>query len=64
MNLTKKQIEIIKNHTPKELRGKSLSLWDFLGYFTPAGANWSYRVGYVQYKKIYVLVVTRFGQVL
>lgn len=64
MNLTKKQIDIISRYTPKELKGKSCSLWSTLGYFSPAGANWSYMAGYVQYKKQYVLVVTLFGKII
>lgn len=64
MNLTKKQIEIIQRYTPEELKGKQISLYSTLGYFRPTMANWSYVVGYVLYKGIYVLVVTRFGEIL
>ena len=64
MNLTKKQIDIIRKYTPKSLKGKSLSLWSTLGYFMPSGANWSYHAGYVKYSGHYVLVVTCFGQVV
>lgn len=64
MNLTKKQIDLIRKYTPKELKGKSVSLWEVFGYFTPAGANWSYRVGFIDYKGRYVIVVTQFGQVV
>lgn len=64
MNLTKKQIEIIKQYTPQELKGKQISLYSTLGYFRPVMANWSFIAGYVLYKDVYVLVVTRFGEIL
>ena len=64
MNFTQKQLEIIKEHTPDALIGKSVSLYSTLGYCMPRGANWSYHVGYVVYKGIFVLVVTLFGKVL
>ena len=64
MNLTKRQIDIISKYTPKDLKGKQVSLWTTLGYFVPSGANWTYTAGYVRYKNCYVLVVTRFGQVI
>lgn len=64
MNLTKKQIDIISRYTPKELKGKSLSLWEVIGYFVPAGANWSYKAGYVKFKGLYIPVVTMFGKII
>ncbi len=64
MNLTKKQIDIIREKTPKELKGKQMSIWTTLGYHRPVNANWSYVAGYVQYKKSFVLVVTLFGEIL
>ena len=64
MNLTKKQIDIIIKHTPPALKGKSMSLYSTLGYCTPSYANWSYCAGFVEYKGIKVLVVTRFGQIM
>lgn len=64
MNLTKKQIDIIIKHTPAALKGKSVSFYATLGAHTPSSANWSYWAGYVEYKGVMVLVVTRFGQVM
>lgn len=39
MNLTRKQIELIRRYTPASLRGKQYSIWSTLGYYTPSGAN-------------------------
>ncbi len=64
MNLTKKQIDIIVEKTPKALKGKYMSLYTTFGYFRPYGANWSYCAGFVQYKGQWILVVTVFGEVL
>lgn len=64
MNLSKKQIDIIRSKTPKVLKGKQMTIYQTLGYFTPSYANWSYIAGYVYYKKNYVLVATRFGEIL
>lgn len=64
MSLTRKQIEIIIENTPKELKGKQMSLNAILGYYQKSNANWSYRVGYVQHKKQNILVVTMFGEIL
>lgn len=64
MNLTKKQIEIIRSCTPAKLKGKQLSISRTLGYCTPYGANWSYNAGFVEYKGQYVLVVTEFGTII
>lgn len=67
MNLTKKQIDIIRSCTPKELRGKAVgssSLSVILGYYHPSMANWSYVAGYIQHKGKLVLVVLQFGQVV
>lgn len=64
MNLTKKQIDIIREKTPKELKGKQMSIWTTLGYYRPTNANWAYVAGYVQYKKSFVLVVTVFGEII
>ncbi len=63
MNLTKKQIDVIVEKTPKSLKGKSMSLYSVLGYFRPYGANWSYCAGYVKHNGFWVVVVTVFGQV-
>lgn len=60
MKLTKKQIEAIKAHTPEELKGKQVSIWDTLGSYSKANANWSYRAGWTRDG---ILVVTVFGEV-
>lgn len=61
MKLTKKQIDTIKAHTPAFLRGTQPIIIETLGYFMPAGANWSYRAGYTDNG---ILCVTRFGEVM
>jgi len=63
MKLTKKQIKIIIESTPKELKGYHLSFERSLGYHMPYGANWSYQAGYVRYKDSLSLVVKVFGQI-
>lgn len=64
MNLSKKQIDIIRSCTPAKLKGKQLSLCKTLGYCTPYGANWSYEAGFIEYKGQYVLVVKQFGAII
>lgn len=63
MNMTKKQIEIVKGKTPSELKGKQLSIVTTLGYYRPYGANWAYVCGYVFYRGNFILVVTLFGEI-
>lgn len=60
MKLTKKQIEIIINHTPKELKGTFPVIHCELGYYMKSDANWSYHAGYTADG---FLVVTVYGQV-
>lgn len=64
MKLSKKQIELIKANTPDKYKGKQAMIVDSLGYFMPAGANWSYRAGWAVFDGVCVLVVTRFGEVM
>ena len=66
MKLTKKQIEFIKETTPKELKGRQLGSMsiDYLGYYQKASANWRYIVGFTDYNGVKVLVVMMFGEVL
>lgn len=59
--LTKKQIDAICAHTPEALKGTQVHIWETLGNYMPAGANWSYCAGWTRDG---VLVVTRFGEVL
>ena len=61
MKLTKKQIEIIREQTKKELKGTHQSICTTLGWYTPSQANWSYIVGWTYDGD---LVVTRFGEVM
>lgn len=61
MNLTKKQIEIIRKNTKPELKGTHQSLKETLGYFQKCGTNWSYIAGYTYDGD---LVVTQFGEVI
>lgn len=61
MKLTKKQIEIIREQTKKELKGKQKSICIILGWHTPSQANWSYLAGWTYDGD---LVVTRFGEVM
>lgn len=65
MKLTKKQIEIIRENTPEELKGSQnfSHIADF-GYYQPYNANWSYHAVYVLYKGVKILVVVRFGEIL
>ena len=60
MNLTKKQIEIIKKQTKPELKGRDASIAVLLGTYTKSGANWSYLVGWTYEGD---LVVTVFGEI-
>ena len=60
MKLTKKQIDIIIAHTPKELKGTCPAIVTDFGYYMKSNANWSYRAGYT-YDGF--LVVTVFGHV-
>ena len=64
MNLTKKQIDVIRSMTPVKLKGQQVSFVCTLGYFQPLGANWSYVAGYINYKGLNILVVTRFGEIM
>ena len=61
MKLTKKQIDLIRKNTPDALKGTQTTIRDFLGSFTPSGANWSYYAGWTRDG---ILVVTRFGEVM
>ena len=63
MKLTKQQIEIIIENTPKELDGSHHAFESDFGCFMKQGANWSYRAGYVKYNDDLVLVVKVFGQI-
>lgn len=60
MKLTKDQVNAIKAHTPADLKGKQVSIWDELGHYSKPSANWSYRAGWTREG---VLVVTVFGEV-
>ena len=61
MKLTKRQIEMIIENTPKELKGSHAVLESDFGYFMKADANWSYRAGYAKHHESLVLVVKVFG---
>lgn len=61
MKLTKKQIEIIRNNTPEELKGTQTTLDEELGTFQKAGANWSYHAGWTYDGQ---LVVTVYGEII
>ena len=61
MKLTKKQIELIRERTKKELKGTHQSICTTLGFYTPTQANWSYVAGWTYDGD---LVVTRFGEVI
>lgn len=60
MKLTKKQIDLIIEHTKKELKGTQTSLMECLGYYQKSGANWSYIAGWTYDSD---LVVTVFGEI-
>ena len=60
MKLTKKQINMIREHTPEELRGKFDRVEITLGHYQKPGANWSYCAGW---NKAGQLIVTVFGEV-
>ena len=59
--LTKKQLDIIREHTPVELKGTFVKIEDRLGAFQKSGANWAYIAGWTADG---VLVVTAFGEVM
>lgn len=61
MKLSKKQIDLIRKNTKKDLKGYHASIAEVLGYFQRAGANWSYIAGWTYDGD---LVVTRFGEIL
>ena len=61
MKLTKKQIDVIVENTPSELKGFHTAFESDLGYFMPSNANWSYRAGYVKHNGVLVVVVKVFG---
>lgn len=61
MKLTKKQIEKIIDHTPTELKGKQVTLFETFGSYSRPGWNWGYRAGWTADG---ILVVTRFGEVM
>ena len=64
MKLTRKQIEIIQEHTPRELWGKHLPFTCDFGWHMKMGANWSYQVGYVAHNGNQILAVKVFGQIV
>ena len=64
MRLTKKQIEIIRENTPKELKGQHASIEQDFGYFMKSGANWAYCAGYITRNNTKYLVVTVFGEII
>lgn len=69
MKLTRKQINIIRENTPKELKGKQASsinekYGEVLGYFQPSQANWCYTAQYITVNNIKYLVVTQFGEIM
>ena len=66
MKLTRKQIDIIIQHTPHELKGKQISSFsgDRLGSYAPSAANWAYIAQYITHNGAPVLVVTRFGEIM
>lgn len=59
--LTKKQIDLIRSHTPADLKGKQMTISQTLGYFQPCEANWAYLAGWTHDGN---LIVTRFGEVM
>lgn len=63
MKLTKKQIDLIVENTPQELKGTQPHIIEDLGRFWKSGANWAYRAGYIKYNDINILVITVFGEV-
>lgn len=65
MRLTKKQIDLIRQHTPEELKGQQIgSGLSTLGYYMPANANWSYQAKFIDHSGVTILVVTRFGEIM
>lgn len=60
MKLTRAQIELIREHTPKELKGQFLRIETTLGHFQKAGANWTYKAGWTADGQ---LIVTAFDEV-
>ena len=69
MKLTKKQINIIRENTPNELKGKQASsinekYGEVLGYYQPSNANWCYIAQYITVNNIKYLIATRFGEIM
>lgn len=64
MKLTKKQIDMIRAHTPPELKGRTdrdVQINETLGLYYRPDWNWCYQAGW---KRDGHLVVTRFGEVM
>ena len=70
MKLTKRQIDIICENTPEELKGRQYTEFanslDTLGGFSPLGANWGYVARFVKVRATgqTLLIVTCFGEVM
>ena len=61
MKLTKKQIDLIREKTDRDMVGKQRVIATELGYYMPSNANWAYRAGWTRDGQ---LVVTVFGEVM
>ena len=65
MKVNKKTIERIAVNTPAELKdSQSHYMYEIIGYYQPSGANWSYKVGYIEYNNQPLLVVENFGSIV
>lgn len=67
--MTRKQINLIRETTPNELKGHQISRTDCkrletVGRCQKSSANWSDIVELVEYNGNKILVVTRFGEVI
>jgi len=63
MKLSKKQIDLIVENTPKELKGNPHAFQSDFGWYMKSNANWSYQAGFVKHNGVLVLVVKVFGVV-
>ena len=67
MKTTKRNIDEIRQFTPKELKGKTrldFTYYKDVGYYAPSNANWCYIVAIVDYNGYLTSVVLQFGVIV
>jgi hypothetical protein len=66
MKITKKDITDAIARTPKSLDDANIRAMNsvFLGFFTPANANWSYELHAISVDNQPMVVASRFGHIM